>query len=610
MIIKHQHTNLNHHHDHHHKTRTRSLYAAMTKNRSRIPRKLLLAQLAATCCLVIILGFNSVQCQALASAPPIQLSFDKAEIAVEGQKLKMTMNETRQVVVILKFDQKLIQLQKFDLITVQFVAKTVSPQFKILDILDGTDRLSVSKRELTANGYTWRATVSLRANYIGHATISLADTELSGTNKIGTISTIRNSNYLEITVLQYEGIWDIIFIVSVTLLIIMTYINLGAQLDQENINKMLKKPQALILGFLISVLVMPILSYAFGVWLLGDQINYRIGSFVFACGPAASASTLWTVMLDCDKELSVGLQVASTVGALVSMPILLYLMEVSMGLQERDIYMTRIPYGSLISSFLVLSIALVIGWKFIGQHERAQKISRKIFRPLTFFVLIYIIVFSSIVYWHIYQMFDWDITLTSFLISVATYIISALLGYLVNGFNGRSIEQAVAISIGSTYKNSGIAFAVLMVIFEKPDHFIAYVPCLTQVVTTSAMLYSIYSGLKIVNCIRRRNQPNPITAESGASAATSAGKPTGEAAAAVAEAKTSRSGSASSQKSAKSDQQPNSEFIPMNVTDVDTPPTSPRGDDATVTWDQTTAQQVDEVESKDQNDTVQVVVKQ
>lgn len=57
----------------------------------------------------------------------------------------------------------------------------------------------------------------------------------------------------------------------------------------------------------------------------------------------------------------------------------------------------------------------------------------------------------------------------------------------------RDIDHMITISISSTYRNSGIAFAALVVAFQPPDIFIAYVPCLTQVVTTSLIGLVLYS---------------------------------------------------------------------------------------------------------------------
>jgi len=459
----------------------------------------------------------------------------------------MNMGERRNVRVTLftniekQFTPRAVKSLRFT-----FKTSTLSPQFDVLS-MNGSSRLLSITRELDASMYAFE--LELSANYIGHAVLEPHSIEYNDTTQSrypGKMVKLMvpSIHSLHVIITKSEGVWDTVFIVSVSLFIIITYINLGAQLDTENLRMLVKKPKAIALGFVVTVIVMPLASWFVGKLILDKQVLYRVGSFVFACGPAASASTLWAVMLDSDKELSVGLQVVSTIGALLTMPVLLFLMEYgfNVGGFNRTI---KVPYSRLMQTLLVLLIALYVGWRFVGANERSRDISRRIFRPLTFFVLLFIIVFSSVLYWHIYLMFDWKITIASLIITLATYLVSGLLGYLID-FN---MDHAVAISIGSTYKNSGIAFAVLLVAFEAPDTYIAYVPCLTQVVTTSLALYLIYCMFKLVNYFRRRGQPAPIRASEGAT----------EADVDQAQAR-QRSGSDKSQE--------NDEFIAMNVTDL------------------------------------------
>lgn len=463
------------------------------------------------------------------------------------QPLVLTMGSTKELTCVARY--KISDLQnrtviKKDNVTnhyqteflLNLAAETLSPQFSILGAY-----VTETKRNQTMDlGYII-SKVKLQADFIGHAILKAS---LSSTDNTTLLSGGKNDNLL-VEVVQDEGVWGLVFKISVPLVIIISYINLGAQIDTENMKELVKKPKTIILGFALTVLVMPIISWAIGRWLLSDQLLYRVGSFVYACGPAASASTLWTVMLKADKELSVGLQVISTFGALFTMPMLLFLMDRTMQAEQHGHQSIQVPYLKLIQTLAVLMLALFVGWRFIGRHESAQKISQRIFRPLTFAVLIFIIAFSSVLYWFIYRMFDWNITLTAVLITLATYLISGLLGYCIN----LSIDQAIAAAIGSAYKNEGIAFAVLFVAFGQPDLYIAYVPCLTQVVVTSLFSYLAYCLLTLVNYARRRGQLDPIQATAGEQ---DAGR------------KNARSGSKSSEKSTGD----NDEFVAMNVTDV------------------------------------------
>lgn len=432
----------------------------------------------------------------------------QVDVRFVSNKIKLEMdNSTRIYYSIIVNKAALAPEQRKDdnLLFLNIQPITLSPQFDIIEFNASNSNqhelVEIPIHQLKRNNFIYNSSISLRATYIGHATLKLSayindpKTEPQ-VNESLTISSDINKNRLEITVIRPKGILDDIFMYSVIIFITISYINLGAQIDTDNVRRLIETPRIIFFGFLIGVVVMPSASWIAGHIFFNDQPMYRIGSFIYACGPAASASVLWTVMFDSDKELSLGLQIASTVGALITMPILLYAMDKSIDLEGQ--YTVKVPYMNLGRTLIVLLIALLVGSRLVGRSKRAKQISQRIFRPLTMFVLIFIIVFSSIVYWYIYKMFDWNITLMALVVTSVTYILSGLLGYLIH----RDVDQMIAISISSTYRNSGIAFAALVVAFQPPDIFIAYVPCLTQVVTTSLIglvLYSIKSVMKRCN---------------------------------------------------------------------------------------------------------------
>jgi predicted Na+-dependent transporter len=467
--------------------------------------------------------------------------------------LRMNMSSSREITVNVSFNQDLMRANKFDSVRLNFKTSTVSPQFDILSLDTQTTSILVTRMQLESQRYIHTFPVKLHANFIGHALFQPIEAEFIARNSNIIRFPVKDVRKLPVTIVQFEGIWGTIFITSVIILMLLSYINLGAQLDQENMLQIMRKPRILILGFLIGVIVMPLMAWFVGQWLFHSQSLYRIGSFIFACSPAASGSTLWTIMLNSDKELSVSLQIISNVGALFTMPLLLYVMDKSLE-NDRGLYQpTKVPYDRLFESLLLLVVALLIGWQFVGKNPKAQKISQRIFRPLVFFVLIYIIVFSSVLYWHIYQMFDLTITLASFIIAASTYVMSGTLGHLISC----DMDKAVAISISSVYKNSGIAFAVLLVAFETPDTYIAYVPCLTQIVMISLSFYFAYAITVVYNFLRRRGQPDVIQAT------TTSDETSAKQRVPSRETKSDSVG----EKSTKSDE--NDEFIAMNVTDVE-----------------------------------------
>lgn len=412
-------------------------------------------------------------------------------------RLKMDMDNTSLIEYQIHVNKSLIsninKQDSIDKILLIMKPITVSPQIKNLELIISNNTVDLHQIYIpwsdlnTSNSFTHTSKITLRATYIGHATIGFEAYLLheSGRNE-SIIIHESQSNQLKITISKKEGLLDKIFMYSVIIFITTSYVNLGAQIDTANMRKLIEAPRIIFLGFLIGSSVMPIASWLAGQIFFEKHPMFRIGSFIYASGPAASASVLWTVMFDADKELALGLQIASTLGALITMPIFLFALDKSIDLEGQ--YTIKVPYANLLRTLVSLLIALLAGSYLIGRNKRAKQISQRIFRPLTMFVLLFIVTFSSIVYWYVYRMFDLNITVMAIIVTSATYLLSGLLGYLLN----RDINQMVTISISSTYRNSGVAFAALVVAFQQPDIMIAYVPCLTQVVTTSLIGLVLY----------------------------------------------------------------------------------------------------------------------
>lgn len=437
-----------------------------------------------------------------------------------SESLKMDMDNITRIEYSIHIDKSLLAKEKHDLIDrlrILMSPITISPQIKNIELYENKNPTpnhlpaAIHIDEIrwddlnTSNNFTYHSSIILKATYIGHATINLESFLILKSNINESIKMPDGQDRLKITISKREGLLDKIFMYSVIIFITISYVNLGAQIDTDNMRRLIKAPKIIFFGFIIGSSVMPMASWLAGHIFFEDQPMFRIGSFIYASGPAASASVLWTVMFDADKELALGLQIASTMGALITMPIFLFALDKSIDLEGS--YTIKVPYVNLARTLVSLSVALIIGSYLIGRHKRAKQLSQRIFRPLTMFVLLFIVVFSSIVYWYVYKMFDMHITLMAISVTSATYLISGFLGYLLN----RDINQMVTMSISSTFRNSGIAFAALVVAFQQPDVMIAYVPCLTQVVTTSLIGLVLYLIKSLKNQCENKKQQLTIT---------------------------------------------------------------------------------------------------
>lgn len=471
----------------------------------------------------------------------------------ESQPIELKMGQSKEVSLLIMLDPNFLKHSSNSTelsLEIEVVAET--PKFKILDV--------APKEQTILKNISQKLDLKLEPTCIGRASIKPISLLIKKDGNLVARIILASRFRVPVRIIEDEGIYGNIFVISVSLLIVLSYISLGAQLDENNLAELIKKPKTILLGLIASVFVMPTMSYFIGKWILADQPLFRFGAFVFACGPAASASSLWTAMFESDKELSVALQVLSTLATLITMPGLLFTVGESIQLEQSSNGLLQVPYIKLLQGSCVIVVALFVGWRFIGRNEQARKIANSVFRPFNFFVLIYIILFSSVVYWYLYKLFDWLITLNALLTILSTCVISGLIGYIIN----LNLDQAIVVGISSIYKNSGIAFAVFLVALENPDLYMAFVPSLMQVILTSLSLYLAYGILKLITLFKRRDQPGPIQATK-----TIDDTLDHEDESQTTKKKADRSGS-TSDKSINND-----EFIVMNVNDYVDPPDSP-----------------------------------
>lgn len=524
--------------------------------------------------------FNRVQAVTYYNYEPIDDSLPRLirinyndEGLMKDKVLNMKMGDSRKLNLTIKIDKALL-ISKLapivyipDFVGIKFEHRTIQPQFEILQLSNET--LLFERKLLEKSYFEINVTMPIYADYLGRAQLQPAQlllcnksaTILEYTNQMNSNETLivkqltSDTDLLRVIIIQNKGFWDTLFIVTVSLLVIIIYLNLGAQIDLGNMRQIIHRPRSIFLGFLISTLTMPLVAFLIPqLFETRNFLLYRVGFFMFACGPAALASTPWTELMGGDKELSMSLQLISTVAGFFVMPTLVFLMELAIGQGDYELlkdHPLQVPYSRLIELLIILIVSLSIGYYFIGKNPKLRKLTGRIYRPLIFAMLLFIIISSSVIYWHIYRMFDWSITLTAACIIATTIVLS----YLLALTSTCDRKHALTIAISSIYKNEGIAFTILAFAFDKPDNFVAYVPCLTQILITSLSFCLIRTCIQFGKLCRTRANDNNNNIE-----ATSSKTP-------ELIVTTSASQQQTSDASCCATKREREEFIPVNVTD-------------------------------------------
>jgi sodium/bile acid cotransporter 3/5 len=124
----------------------------------------------------------------------------------------------------------------------------------------------------------------------------------------------------------------------------------------------------------------------------------------------------------------------------------------------------EIPFRALITNLLISIIPCLVGVILVRKFPKVKKISIKIAKPLSLFIVISLVTFSSVVKYHIYALINLKMWLCV-AIPWTGFIISAVISYLLKFPK----KQIVTISIETGIQNVAIPFLVILTSFPSPD---------------------------------------------------------------------------------------------------------------------------------------------
>lgn len=136
--------------------------------------------------------------------------------------------------------------------------------------------------------------------------------------------TASESQDLQVIVRRKMSTISTIFTYSVAILVSLNYINMGCALDLRAVGSVLRNPVAPIVGLVSQYVIMPVMAFLLGLWLLSEATHLRLGLFIFGCSPAGGASNMWTVLLNGNLDLSITMTFVSTLLATGEWNILFY----------------------------------------------------------------------------------------------------------------------------------------------------------------------------------------------------------------------------------------------------------------------------------------------
>ena len=286
-------------------------------------------------------------------------------------------------------------------------------------------------------------------------------------------SDVRSVN---IIVTQPKRRVDTAFYVILPVVVIAISTLMGILLDPTVMGEIVKKPTAVLVGFLAQYGLMPFLAMAIAKIFHYTPLN-SLALFIIGCCPGSGASNQWTVIFDGDVNLSAVMSFVSTVSSFVMMPLYLY----TIGTFYTDELAIKVPFKGLARSLALVVIPYGLGILISHFVPRSRLIVKKLIKPMMIFLMVFFLSFGTFVNWYMFKMIDLHTMLTAPLLPFIGFFLGAGLAWM----SRLSWTHIKTIGIEAGIQNTGIAFMIILYSFPQPYATQAIVvPMVVSLLTT------------------------------------------------------------------------------------------------------------------------------
>ena len=158
--------------------------------------------------------------------------------------------------------------------------------------------------------------------------------------------------------------------IGLPLMIFVLMLGMGATLTRKDFGTTLKHPKGILIGLLSQFGIMPLLAFTIArIFQLPDLV--AISLIMVGATPGGTTSNLFTYYSRGDVSLSISMTVASSIAAIVMMPLLVGLY--AQGLDTN----IQVPYAKIAATILIMLIPVIIGMTVRGKKPSAAKTLEK-----------------------------------------------------------------------------------------------------------------------------------------------------------------------------------------------------------------------------------------
>jgi bile acid transporter len=252
---------------------------------------------------------------------------------------------------------------------------------------------------------------------------------------------------------------------GLAIMIFVLMLGMGATLTWSDFSKALRRPKALIIGFLSQFGFMPALAYGLAKFFqLPDAV--AISLILVGCTPGGTTSNLFTYYSRGDVALSISMTTASTIGAVVMMPLLLWFYGSAYG-QGR----VALPMGSIVSTLVLTLIPVAIGMYLRKRSESAAKTTEKIGGAAGTLVVLFLLGEFFVRHTQLLK----ETPLAIFAAAILLGLVGFMLGYGAGFVTRLTPKQSRTVALETGIQNTPLTMAIIVASFPAEQQAAAMV---------------------------------------------------------------------------------------------------------------------------------------
>ena len=266
---------------------------------------------------------------------------------------------------------------------------------------------------------------------------------------------------------------QLLYPIDQALLAVMIFVimfGMGSSLTINDFKAIAKSPRGVLIGFLSQFGLMPLIALGLSV-VLGLPPAYAIALILIGTLPGGTTSNMFTYFSRGSVALSISMTTASTILALLMMPLLLKLYTGGFIQQITDSMQADggtaefvIPTGNIISSLVLVLVPVALGMLLKRKSPDWAKTAEDTAGFVGMIVIVYLIFTAFFRHGALFLQ-------TPFIVYVAAVGLG-LIGFLFGYYLSKAMKMYPlhqrAISLETGIQNGPVAFAVILLSFNEP----------------------------------------------------------------------------------------------------------------------------------------------